>query len=77
MRQEWENCRKKAGLPKFTFHNLRNLSGSLLADKGESSAVLKSHLGHANIKTTERYIGVNIATEDRVVSKLDYVIGGL
>ena len=77
VRQEWENCRKKAGLPKFTFHNLRNMSVSLLADKGESSAVLQKHTGHKNIKTTERYIGVNIATEDRVVSKLDDVIGGL
>ncbi|KKN77274.1 hypothetical protein LCGC14_0362520 [marine sediment metagenome] len=77
VRQEWEKSRKKAGLPKFHFHYLRNLSVSLLADKGESSAVLQEHLGHKNFKTTKRYIGVNIETEDRVVSKLDEVIGGL
>lgn len=74
VRQEWEKCRKKAGLPKFHFHHLRNMSVSLLADKGESSAVLQKHTGHKNIKTTERYIGVNIATEDRVVSILDAAI---
>lgn len=77
VRQEWEKGRKKAGLPNFHFHHLRNLSVSLLADKGESSMVLQKHLGHQNIETTERYAGVNIATEDRVVSKLDEVIGGL
>lgn len=77
VRSEWENCRKKAGLPNFHFHHLRNLSVSLLFAEGESSAVLQEHLGHKNFKTTKRYIGVDIATEDRVVSKLDEVIGGL
>ncbi len=77
VRQEWEKCRKKAGLPKFHFHYLRNLSVSLLAAKGESSMVLQKHLEHKNIKTTEHYVGVDIATQDRVVAKLDEVIGGL
>lgn len=77
VRQEWEKGRKKAGLPNFHFHHLRNSSVSFLAGEGESAAVLQQHLGHRNFKTTKRYIGVDIATEDRVVSKLDKVIGEL
>ncbi|KKL69629.1 hypothetical protein LCGC14_2113010 [marine sediment metagenome] len=77
VRQEWEKGRKKAGLPNFHFHHLRNMSVSLLADKGESSMVLQKHLGHKNIKTTEGYAGIGIGTEKRLVSVLDDVIGGL
>ena len=77
VRQEWEKGRKRAGLPNFHFHHLRNLSVSLLVDRGESSVVLQEHLGHKNFKTTKRYIGIGIETEDRVVSTLDDVIGEL
>jgi len=42
-RSVFEKIRAKAGLPNLKFHNLRNLSVSYLADKGESAVILQHH----------------------------------
>ncbi len=73
----WERIRKKAGLPKLTFHQLRNLSVSILADKGESAAILQKHTGHSSFKTTQGYIGVSAETQKRVTATLDGILGKL
>ena len=70
-RKYWERYRRQAGLPKLTFHNLRNLSVSYLAAQGESAAVLQKHTGHKSFKTTAGYIGVSTDTQERVTMKLD------
>lgn len=77
IRGAWQRARKSASLPKFTFHNLRNVSASLLADQGESGSVIQAHLGHRNLSTTQRYIGVADAARSRVAAKLDETIRGL
>jgi integrase len=77
IRNVWEDIRTKAGLPRFTFHNLRNVSASLLADQGESGSVIQDHLGHRNITTTQRYIGVGDEAKGRVARKLDEALKGL
>ena len=71
VRKAWKRVRQQAGLPKMTFHNLRNLSVSILADKGESGAVLQKHVEHKSFATTSRYIGLSDETQDRVTKKLD------
>ncbi len=75
MRFRWQKIRKLAGLPKLKFHNLRNLSLSILADKGESAATLQRHVGHKSYKTTDGYIGVSAETEMRIVLKIDGFFG--
>jgi len=70
-RKHWERYRRQVGLPKLTFHNLRNLSVSYLAAQGESAAVLQKHTGHKSFKTTAGYIGVSTDTQERVTMKLD------
>ncbi len=71
IRNTWEAVRIKAGLPRFTFHNLRNMSASYLADQGESGSVIQNHTGHKQLSTTERYIGINTKARERVTQKLD------
>ena len=71
MRYRWQKIRKESGLPKLKFHNLRNLSLSILADQGESPATLQRHVGHKSYKTTDGYIGVSPETEKRIVLKID------
>lgn len=70
-RKYWEDIRVRAGLPKMTFHNLRNLSVSYLADKGESAAVLQKHISHSSFSTTQGYIGIGKVTQDRITQKMD------
>ena len=75
VRNAWSKARIKAGLPKFTFHNLRNMSASYLADQGESGSVIQDHTGHKQLATTERYIGVHAKARERVTQKLDDLFG--
>lgn len=75
IRNAWNRARVKAGLPKFTFHNLRNMSASYLADQGESGSVIQDHTGHKQLATTERYIGVHSKSRERVTQKLDGLLG--
>ena len=71
VRNTWEKVRIRAGLPNFTFHNLRNMSASYLADQGESGSVIQDHTGHKQLSTTERYIGIHSKARERVTQKLD------
>lgn len=75
VRFTWQRIRREAGLPRMTFHNLRNLSLSILADKGESGAVLQKHAAHKSYTTTSRYIGISHETQSRVTMKLDGLFG--
>jgi integrase len=38
-----------------TFHTLRHMAASLLAELGEPEAIRKEVMGHRNIATTQRY----------------------
>jgi integrase len=47
---------KKAGVPRFTYHEMRHNSASVLADRGVPVTVIQQILGHESIQTTNRYL---------------------
>ena len=49
-------ARKRAGLRPLTFHDLRHTFASLLARAGEPVTVIQAEAGHADLRTTERYM---------------------
>lgn len=51
----WNTVRKAAGLPDLRMHDLRHSFASMLVNEGRSLYVVQKLLGHAHIKTTERY----------------------
>jgi integrase len=51
----WNNARKRAGIPSFRIHDARHSYASTLANAGVSLYEIQRLLGHANIRTTERY----------------------
>lgn len=65
IRSAWEGARKRAGLDKETrakvgklqvrFHDLRHTFGTRILEATDNIKLAKDLLGHANIKTTERY----------------------
>lgn len=49
-------ARQRAGLRPLTFHDLRHTFASLLARAGEPVTVIQAEAGHADLRTTERYM---------------------
>jgi len=51
----WNTARKKAGLSDLRMHDLRHSFASAMVNSGMTLYDVKEILGHANIKTTQRY----------------------
>lgn len=51
----WNTARKKAGIPDFRMHDARHSYASALVNAGVSLYEVQRLLGHAHIRTTERY----------------------
>jgi integrase len=51
----WDTARKRAGLPEVRIHDLRHTFASTLVNNGVSLYEVQKLLGHAHIRTTERY----------------------
>lgn len=51
----WDTARKQAGLPDVRMHDLRHSFASYLVNAGRSLYEVQKILGHAQLKTTQRY----------------------
>jgi integrase len=54
--KQWDWIRARAGLPRLRLHDLRHTVGSVGHQSGLSQREVADLLGHANMRTTERYI---------------------
>jgi len=62
----------RAGLGgKLSSHTLRKTFGTVLADRGINLAVIQELLGHADISTTRKYIGVGMKNMQNAVNVLN------
>lgn len=52
----WRDCRDKAGLSDFRFHDLRHTVGTRLAEQGVPVNVIQEILAHSDVRTTMKYI---------------------
>jgi site-specific recombinase XerD len=55
----WNTARVKAGLSDVRIHDLRHTFASTLVNQGVSLYEVQKLLGHAQIRTTERYAHLN------------------
>jgi integrase len=63
----------KAGVKPFTFHCLRHLSASLMADAGVPLTVIQKILGHQRATTTDIYLRSIRASYDRGTNPLEVI----
>lgn len=52
----WRDCRAKARLDDFRFHDLRHTVGTRLAEQGVPVNVIQEILAHSDVRTTMKYI---------------------
>lgn len=51
----WDIARKEAGMPELRMHDLRHSMASNMVNSGRSIYEVSKVLGHAQLKTTQRY----------------------
>lgn len=72
----WSRLRNKAGLPHLRIHDLRHQYASFLVNSGRSIYEVKTILGHADIKTTERYAHLSSKTLQDAANSASAMIEG-
>ncbi|WP_235522998.1 site-specific integrase [Novosphingobium sp. Leaf2] len=71
----WDNARRRAGLPDVRMHDLRHSAASNLVNSGQSLYVVAKVLGHAQVKTSERYAHLSTDTLLQAVNAASEVTG--
>jgi len=56
----WRRAREAEGMPDINFHDLRHSCASILIASGADLYTVSKILGHASVKTTERYAHMKI-----------------
>jgi integrase len=64
----WDAARKRAGLSDVTVHMLRHTGASQLLKAGASIYTVSRILGHANLRTTQRYAHLS---DDALLAAVD------
>jgi integrase len=71
LKHPWERVRAASGLPRIRPHDMRHSFASQLVMKGTPLRAVQQLLGHADVKTTERYSHLAPGAESRYVALLD------
>lgn len=75
--QNFQDLLKKAGLPKYRFHDIRHTVASLLINSNENPKAVQELLGHSTISTTlDIYTFMEDQTKRNAVSKLSGILSG-
>jgi integrase len=56
LRRRYDAAVKRAGVKRLTFHELRHTFGTIAANAALTGRELQEWLGHADLKTTQRYL---------------------
>jgi site-specific recombinase XerD len=62
------------GRPDLRIHDLRHTFGTWLAQRGQNLMVIKDMLGHADIRTTQRYVHPDTDSMIRAAEVIDFPI---
>jgi len=71
MKKAWRATCRRAGITDLHFHDLRREFGSRLLESGAADHDVQALLGHADIKTTSRYLQTNAARLQRAIERME------
>jgi integrase len=69
-RTAWRSLVRKAGLPKFRFHDLRHCAITQLAENGTSDSTIMAIAGHVSRRMLERYSHVRMEAKRTAMEAL-------
>ncbi len=64
----------KAGLPEVRVHEMRHSNATAMIAKGTHPKVVQERLRHATMRTTERYLHVNLEMQEGAADALDTLV---
>lgn len=70
----FRRAREKAGYEHINFHDLRHSCASILINMGVPLEVVRDILGHATVKTTERYAHLQVDQQEKALNKLSRLV---
>lgn len=70
----WTECKARAGIEDFHFHDLRHTAASYLAMNGATLAEIAEFLGHKTLAMVKRYAHLSEGHVDKVVDRVGKVI---
>lgn len=73
IRKSFANAAKKVGIPELQPKDIRRTVGTILYQKGVSLRVIRDVLGHSNVSTTERYLGITAGEFDNAFTILESI----
>lgn len=78
--KSWQRLRKAAGLDDVRLHDLRHTTGTHAVRLGASAFLVRDKLGHADVRTTDRYVSRDAAPlrdlSDRLEASLATALDG-
>ena len=77
VRHIWRKICKLADIENVRVHDLRHTYASLAVQSGYSLPIISEMLGHADIKTTQRYAHLHDDPVNQAVDKLDQQLESL
>lgn len=69
IKSAWRRAREAEGMPEFNFHDLRHSCASILIASGADLFTVSKILGHASVKTTERYAHMQIEQQKAALDR--------
>jgi integrase len=66
----WRRAKAKAGIKKFRNHDLRHAFGTALYDETGDIYAVQDAMGHADVKTTMRYVHRRRAKVNSAIAKI-------
>lgn len=72
----WDRIRNQAGIPHFRIHDCRHLFCSWLVSSGRPIYEVMTLVGHANVKTTQRYAHLSTKTLQDASNSASVIIQG-
>ncbi len=73
LKKGFRRAREKAGA-NVNFHDLRHSCASPLINIGVSLDIIRGIFGHASVKTTERYVHLQIHRQARAMNQLSDLV---